>query len=209
MTVNPSYVDFAPPFTIDVSATDEESGKSYTTKGLPKDGLEKICQELNSQADKDGMPWDKLCITDKRGNTIRVLSPNIYRSRTHDPEAFDNYFEPYITATWQHFASTQKSLNFDTQFRGIPNAGLYFPENEVLFGNNVAYQSNVAADMDQTKEYVLLCLHLIYIDAYILSAFWVTLLELVSLTQAAFLMDLKHVRLPLLHMKAFRPRLLG
>lgn len=125
LTVNPSYVDFAPPFTIDVSATDEESGESYTTKGLPKDGLEKICQELKSQAEKDGMPWDKLCITDKQGNIIRVLSPNIYRSRTHDPEAFDNYFEPYITATWQHFASSQKSLNFETQFQGLQNVSCH------------------------------------------------------------------------------------
>lgn len=125
LTLNPSYVDFAPPFSIDVSATDEESGETYTTKGLPNDGLERICELLKSQAGKDRMPWDKLCITDKEGSIVRVLSPNIYRSRTHDPQAFDGYFEPYITKTWEHFSSSQKTLDFDTQFQALQNVSCH------------------------------------------------------------------------------------
>lgn len=121
--------------------------------------------------------------------------------------SYDSYVNDMLPN--DQFILRTQNINSYTQFREIPNAGLYFPENDVLFGKNIAYQSNVAAGMDQAEEYVLFCHHLIYIHAYIMSAFWMTPLEFVFLTQAAFLMDLKHIRLPLLHRKAFWLRLLG
>ncbi|CAK3963857.1 Hypothetical predicted protein [Lecanosticta acicola] len=123
LILNPSYVDFAPPLALELSAEGSTKSTTQVNTGLPVDGLARICDMLKAQAAIDGQPWDQLCIRDQdAGKILRVVSPNIRRYQMRTPgriqnssNIFDGYFESYVGEVWQHYASQPGGLTFDTQ----------------------------------------------------------------------------------------------
>lgn len=96
---NISYVDFVPRIPIAISLRNA-SGTVQDVAGMPRDGLDRICDGLRQQAQKDGRPWDKL-IVQKDGQNLRALNA------THGNAVganFDGYFEPYVDQVWQKYS---------------------------------------------------------------------------------------------------------
>ncbi|KAI0382544.1 glycoside hydrolase family 64 protein [Hypomontagnella monticulosa] len=84
-------------------------GSTQTVKGLKEGAVASICQEMHDQAAKDGQPWDKMCVTDKDGKPLRILSPNLYMSI--DPRAMASYYDSYIDQVWQKYTSQDLTIN--------------------------------------------------------------------------------------------------
>jgi Beta-1,3-glucanase/Carbohydrate binding module (family 6) len=106
---NISYVDFVS-LPISMSLTNA-SGKVQQVKGIPKDGLDAVCNGLAAQNAADGVGWDKLIVKNSAGQNLRALSPNL--GRVVNPSLFSGYFEPYVNLVWDKYSST--SLSIDTQ----------------------------------------------------------------------------------------------
>jgi len=106
---NLSFVDFVGlPLSIQLQTA--SSGTS-SALGVPADGAKKVCDLLQGQAARDGMPWDELCVNDQNGNLLRVVAPPTIISQ--DDSAFGGYFDDYVSQIWQQFTSEQ--LMIDTQ----------------------------------------------------------------------------------------------
>jgi hypothetical protein len=106
---NTSYVDFVG-LVLGMKLTNSD-GTSATTPGLQPGSVATICNELVSQAKKDGQIWNKLCMADKNGKPLRVLSPGQYGS-LHQ-EAFQGYYDNYTNQVWKKY--TTSHLSIDTQ----------------------------------------------------------------------------------------------
>lgn len=106
---NVSCVDFVS-IPIAMSLTNG-SGQTQVVKGLPKDGLDRVCNGLLAQNSSDGVGWDKLIVKSPSGQTLRALSPNL--GQVINPSLFSGYFEPYVDAVWSKLANSP--LTVDTQ----------------------------------------------------------------------------------------------
>lgn len=94
---NPSYVDFVG---LHLKMETVAEDKSANISGLPSNGIERMCELLQAEQDKDGYPWrTELCVGEPGGDPIRILSPQ------HRLEKFAGYFEPYIDEVWQFLSS--------------------------------------------------------------------------------------------------------
>ncbi|KAI9653603.1 MAG: hypothetical protein M1831_005985 [Alyxoria varia] len=103
---NLSYVDF---IGLVVSQTvSTESNGDCVVKGLPSDGIERVCKALKDQAAKDDQPWDKLCQTDADGNPIRVLSP-LHLTEVEEG-AMSDYYKDYIDKVWDHYSKNDLKI---------------------------------------------------------------------------------------------------
>ncbi|KAH8678592.1 CBM6-containing protein, partial [Tricladium varicosporioides] len=106
---NVSCVDFVA-IPIAMSLTNG-SGQTQVVKGLPKDGLDRVCNGLQAQNSSDGVGWDRLIVRSPSGQILRALSPNL--GQVINPSLFSGYFEPYVDAAWNKFTNTP--LVVDTQ----------------------------------------------------------------------------------------------
>ena len=83
--------------------------------GMPADGLNKVCEGLQSQANADGQGWDKLIVKGQDGSPLRILSPN--QGCVMDPQLLSNYFEPYVEEVFSKFS--QQDMTIDTMAAGV------------------------------------------------------------------------------------------
>jgi hypothetical protein len=105
---NISFVDFVG---LVLGMTLSGSAGDQSALGLSADATKSICADLVTQAGIDGMPWDKLCLTDTKGNALRVLSPSDYISS--NPDAFSDYWTKYIDDVYTKYST--ETLTIDTQ----------------------------------------------------------------------------------------------
>ncbi|PVH87154.1 glycoside hydrolase family 64 protein [Cadophora sp. DSE1049] len=106
---NISYVDFVSiPIALNLSNASE--GKQSVT-GIPKDGLQRVCDGLVAQNAKDGKGWDRLIVRGKDGSILRALSPNT--AIVMDGSLFQGYYDAYVNAVWERYK--RDALYVDTQ----------------------------------------------------------------------------------------------
>lgn len=107
---NISYVDYIG-MILSMSLTNKDSSSVQLTKGLDSGAVSSICKDLVSQSEKDGRNWKAMCVTDKAGKPIRVLSPNIYAVMKADD--FEDYWQEYVDQVWHQYS--RRPLTIDTQ----------------------------------------------------------------------------------------------
>ena len=103
---NISYVDFVPRLPIAISL--ESGSGTESVAGMPPDGLDRVCELLKQQTQRDSKPWDRLIVQGKDGKPLRALNA------THGGAvgaSFDGYFESYIDKAWDKYRSTTIKIN--------------------------------------------------------------------------------------------------
>ncbi|KAG5925161.1 hypothetical protein E4U61_002275 [Claviceps capensis] len=105
---NISYVDFVG-MILSMSLKAKNSASSQLTKGLRGGAVQSICNDLGRQS-PDGQ-WKSLCVVNRAGKPIRVLSPNIYT--VMNPRHFQDYWQGYVDRVWQQYSNSP--LTIDTQ----------------------------------------------------------------------------------------------
>ncbi|KAI1772471.1 glycoside hydrolase family 64 protein [Hypoxylon cercidicola] len=106
--VNISYVDFVSPLPIALQLTNT-AGDVQTVQGLPKDGLDIVCDGLVRQNAADGAGWDRLVVKGPDGRNLRALSPN--SARVADASLFDGYYSSYVDQVWAKYAGADLTIN--------------------------------------------------------------------------------------------------
>ncbi|KAI4866933.1 glycoside hydrolase family 64 protein [Hypoxylon rubiginosum] len=114
--VNISYVDFVSPLPIALQLTNT-SGAVQTVQGLPKGGLDTVCDGLVQQNAADGAGWDKLVVKGPDGANLRALSPN--SGRVADATLFDGYFDAYVDQVWSKYASADLTINTQASWGNV------------------------------------------------------------------------------------------
>ncbi|KAI6091981.1 glycoside hydrolase family 64 protein [Hypoxylon rubiginosum] len=115
--VNISYVDFVSPLPIALQLTNT-SGATQTVQGLPKGGLDTICNGLIQQNAADGAGWDKLVVKAPDGTTnLRALSPN--SGRVADANLFNGYYDDYVNQVWAKYASADLTINTQASWGNV------------------------------------------------------------------------------------------
>ncbi|KAJ5194949.1 uncharacterized protein N7498_008387 [Penicillium cinerascens] len=140
ITVNLSYVDF---IGLPLGIKLQGSGGTQTALGVTANALSSICAALTAQSYSDGQPWNELCMTDKKGNIVRVISPYDYTNLY--PHAFSSYWMDYVSQVWSTYETTP--LTIDTQSQaGLINCTV---SNGVFTcsGDNRGYSKPVASDI--------------------------------------------------------------
>lgn len=140
--VNISFVDFV---SLPVSLRlENSSGKITTVAGMPSDGLDKVCQALMVQGQKDGSGWDKLVIRSPSGQFLRALSPNA--GSVLVPGLLQGYYANYVNAVWAKYANEDLTVN--TQFTWGDVKGRVNPGSGLLdFGAAGVFGKPSAADI--------------------------------------------------------------
>jgi hypothetical protein len=124
---NISYVDFVS-IPIAMSLTNG-NGQTQVVQGLPKDGLDRVCNGLQAQNASDNVGWSQLIIKGPSGQTLRALSPKL--GEVLNPSLFAGYFESYVDAAWNKYASTPLTIDTQSSFgtvQGTVRGGIFdFP----------------------------------------------------------------------------------
>jgi hypothetical protein len=76
-------------------------------KGLLPGSVANVCNAMKTQAASDGQPWDSMCVTDKSGNPLRILSPNQYMTIT--PGAMTDFYTDYVDDVVSSPETTRKA----------------------------------------------------------------------------------------------------
>jgi hypothetical protein len=106
--VNITYVDFVClPISLSLLNT---SGVTQTVTGIPANGLQTICADLQAQNAVDGAGWNQLIVANS-GTNLRALSPNT--GIVINPTLFSGYYNRYVQAVWTQYTSSP--LTIDTQ----------------------------------------------------------------------------------------------
>ena len=135
---NISYVDFVSRIPIAITLQ-RASGDVEHVAGMAPNGLDRLAQDLNSQARKDHQPWDKL-IVQKGGRILRILNP------THGNAVdanFDGYFENHIDEVWHHYRSGKK-MKINTQAGPGVVEGQVNKKAELVIGGEVFHKPTTA-----------------------------------------------------------------
>jgi hypothetical protein len=104
---NITYVDFVSiPIALQLT---NATGAVQSVTGLPSNGLETICANLNGQNAVDGAGWDKLVITTAKGANLRALSP--YNGIVLNPSLFYGYYQPYVDQVWSMYSTQSLVVN--------------------------------------------------------------------------------------------------
>ncbi|CEF86766.1 unnamed protein product [Fusarium graminearum] len=113
--VNVSYVDFVSlPIGLEL---ENEAGKVTHVRGLPKDGLDQVCEGLKRQGEKDGAGWEKLVVKSDSGSNLRALSINA-AAELH-PGLLENYFAPEIDAAWERYQKEDIEINTQAEWGDV------------------------------------------------------------------------------------------
>lgn len=138
--VNISFVDFV---SLPVSLRLENAdGKITNVAGMPSDGLDKVCQGLTAQGQKDGTGWDKLVIKGLSGQNLRALSPNA--GAVLIPGLLQGYYDKYVDAVWDKY--TNEDLTVNTQFKWGDAKGRV-KDGKLDFGDAGTFAKPAAADI--------------------------------------------------------------
>jgi hypothetical protein len=112
MFANISYVDFVGmPVGMMLENT---AGKVQKVQGIPANGLDSVCTKLQAQDNQDKAGWSKLIVKAPNGANLRALSPNC--GMTGNPKLFEGYFQPYVASVWAKYATTDLSIDTQTQW---------------------------------------------------------------------------------------------
>lgn len=123
--VNISYVDFVSlPISLTLLNT---SGATQNVTGIPKNGLQTVCNALIAQNAQDGQGWNQLIVT-SNGSVLRALSPNT--AIVMNSSLFQNYYTDYVNSVWIKYTSTP--LNIDTQAQWSTVPGTVSPTTNLL-----------------------------------------------------------------------------
>jgi hypothetical protein len=137
---NISYVDFVSNVPIALTLKNT-AGAIQHVSGMAANGLDLVCADLKTQAQKDAKPWDKL-IVQANGKNFRVLNPS------HGDAVganFAGYYEPYVNQVWQHYSSPSQTFSLDTQAApGVLQAKVQ--NNQLVIGSE-AFQKPSTADV--------------------------------------------------------------
>lgn len=139
---NISYVDFVSRLPIALSLQDGACVQHVS--GMAADGLARLCDGLRDQGGRDGKPWEKLVVHDKKGGPtpLRVLSP------THGNAAganFAGYYEPLVEEVWQKYhESTGTKLKISTQAAAGVVEGCVNKDGNLVLGGEVFGKPNTA-----------------------------------------------------------------
>ncbi|KAM0363151.1 hypothetical protein ACHAO7_010336 [Fusarium culmorum] len=106
---NISYVDFVG-IVLGMKLI-EKDGSTQTTAGLVADAVTKICDDLSHQSKIDGRDWKSLCVRNREGKVVRVLSPG--NRHDVDTQVFAGYWNTYVNRVWREY--TEKDLIVNTQ----------------------------------------------------------------------------------------------
>ncbi|KAK7990697.1 hypothetical protein PG990_014977 [Apiospora arundinis] len=138
---NISYVDFVSRLPIALSLQDGACIQHVS--GMAADGMARLCDGLREQAGRDGRPWDKLIVPDKKGgpSPLRVLSP------THGGAAganFDGYYEPLVEEVWQKYHETRGTARMKINTQAAPGIveGVVNDKGELVIGGEVFGKPN-------------------------------------------------------------------
>ena len=107
---NISYVDFVSRLPIALTLQTAGGGVQHVS-GMHPDGLDRICDGLRAQAQKDGQPWDKL-VVQRDGQNLRALNP------THGNAVganFDHYYDSFIEKVWSRYQKGNSEMKINTQ----------------------------------------------------------------------------------------------
>jgi hypothetical protein len=137
---NISYVDFVG---LILGMTLTGSAGDQSALGLSADATKSICADLITQAGIDGMPWDKLCLTDSAGNPLRVLAPSDYISS--NPDAFSDYWTKYIDDVYKKYSN--ETLTVDTQSGPGKVACTVSGDSMTCEGDEIPYGKPTPADI--------------------------------------------------------------
>ncbi|KAM7207360.1 hypothetical protein V8F20_002240 [Naviculisporaceae sp. PSN 640] len=110
---NVTYVDFIGGETTSLALIDENN-QTQLVPGLPRGGLDTICQELINQNNKDRAGWDKLVVRGRQGENLRAVHPN--KAMDIHPGIFNGYWRPYVDAVWQKYSNEDLNLNTQVQW---------------------------------------------------------------------------------------------
>lgn len=140
--VNISYVDFvALPIALQLENT---AGTVTSVQGIPKNGLDLVCGQLQAQDAKDSAGWSKLVIPSPSGGNLRALSPNSGISMNNS--LFQGYYQPYVDKVWAKYAST--SLTVDTQAQwSVLTGKVSTSTGKLTFDNVGGFSQPSAADI--------------------------------------------------------------
>lgn len=105
--VNVSYVDFVS-LPIEL-VLENRAGVVTQVPGLPKGGLDAVCEKLLAQGRADGKGWDQLVVRGRSGHNLRALSPNA--GMVMNPELFKDYFKPHVDAVWDKYRHADLVVN--------------------------------------------------------------------------------------------------
>ncbi|KAI0180863.1 glycoside hydrolase family 64 protein [Hypoxylon sp. FL1284] len=106
--VNITYVDFVSSLPIALQLTNT-AGNVQTVQGLPKDGLDTVCNGLVQQNGVDGAGWDRLVVKAADGSNLRALSPN--SGRVLDSSLFSGYYDGYVNQVWDKYGGQDLTIN--------------------------------------------------------------------------------------------------
>lgn len=140
--VNISYVDFvALPIALQLENT---SGTVTSVQGIPKNGLDLVCSQLQAQDAKDNAGWSQLIIPSPSGGNLRALSPN--SGINMNSSLFQGYYQSYVDQVWAKYAST--GLTVDTQAAyGVVTGKVSTSTGKLTFDNVGGFSQPSAADI--------------------------------------------------------------
>lgn len=112
---NISYVDFVSiPIALNLS---NHTGGRQSVTGIPQDGLQRVCDGLTGQHASDGKGWDKLIVRRGDSSILRAVSPNT--GIVMDDTLFQGYYDPYVDAVWDRYATQSLSVDTQAQWRVV------------------------------------------------------------------------------------------
>jgi hypothetical protein len=135
---NISYVDFVPRLPIAITL-ERASGDVEHVTGMAPDGLDKLADDLRTQSQKDGRPWDKLVVEHDR-RKLRILNA------THGNAvgaSFDSYFEKHIDEVWHRYGSGRK-MKINTQAGPGVVEGYVNNKGELEIGGEIFHKPTTA-----------------------------------------------------------------
>lgn len=113
--VNISYVDFV---SIPISLKlENEAGHVSHVPGMPKDGLDQVCDRLKKQGEKDSAGWEKLAVQSKTGANLRALSVNA-GAELH-PGLLEGYFSDVVDAAWKRYEKEDLVINTQAEWGDV------------------------------------------------------------------------------------------
>jgi hypothetical protein len=110
--------------------------------GLPANGLDTICSNLNNQNSQDNAGWNQLIIT-QNGANLRALSPNT--GIIMNNSLFSAYYQPYVDLVWSKYGASTLTVNTQTSSGDVNGT---VSNNVLTFANGAAtYTRPSAADI--------------------------------------------------------------
>ncbi|KIW09927.1 hypothetical protein PV08_11703 [Exophiala spinifera] len=144
--VDSTYVDFVG-MNLAITLQGADIG-TETVPGLEENAVETLCQNLTSQASKDGYPWDELCVAAPNGKPGHVLAPADYINNKNS-NAFAGYYDSYVDQVWSTYSS--QPLIIDSQAAHLGNISCTVSNSNLICkdekGSSATFAKPSAADI--------------------------------------------------------------